>query len=790
MASHTSELIANLVDNVSKPARTVAQALKQAEAEMKAVGRAMSDAGGGSDRFIQSLAKLKLSATDIKTVAAAWKEYAAANNLAADASQWTSQQQGQVRAWRAQTISAMREVTAERRAAARSMQQIARQEQQQQERVFANRRRWFAGDTSRMAYMYGTGAVGFGTLRGVKETVKAGADLSQERFRLRMVSRSDLTEAPFAESLASEIATKYPSITQAEALRMYTELRANAGATAGGPISKEIARKNMLVAAQAKAASLALGFEFTAEDTQNLLKAMETSGRASDPQGFAKITDAYIRAKQVYGTAINTQAARDFVMNAKAANFSFSDQTFYRDMWVRMSEGSPQRLGNQAAQTLQTLGGGRMTKQTAQWLQEHGLLPAGSVSDQGGGWARAKTNITRADLLQTAPGQWATEILLPSLMGRDITPEAIEARKKLLRSQEKPGQHADEAFLEHMSVEGLVAASLMKMGARTTVSDNLIHWIANEILVKRGTAQMEAAAGPAEAAAGIGQNAAATWKEFTQSLVNLSSVAGSPGVELAAKGLHNLAESIASFQDVITKWEAANKDIAGPLSLAGMGAATGVGGYLTLRGLTAVTDKLGITSNASGTLKGGVSWLKNTLLGESALMGSSFAGAIAAGTEAGNKEAMADPELIRQLANSDRRKQENFTKYGWLGGSAYNFGESFGWTPTRLPGAVPPSPVGYGAMPTGAQDPAQMKEQIGLMEQAKEKADELHTSISQPAHPEIDLSGFNAALDAAQAKWNAFKASISSLGTSLGASLPNLGPVQRGNFSHGGIGHE
>ena len=91
---------------------------------------------------------------------------------------------------------------------------------------------------------------------------------------------------------------------------------------------------------------------------------------------------------------------------------------------------------------------------------------------------------------------------------------------------------------------------------------------------------------------------------------------------------------------------------------------------------------------------------------------------------------------------------------------------------------------------TGIKEGVTERAQIAMMEQAKEKADELHISISQPAHPEIDLSAFNAAIDAAQAKWNAFKASISSLGTSLGASLPNLGPVQRGNFSHGGIGHE
>jgi hypothetical protein len=218
------------------------------------------------------------------------------------------------------------------------------------------------------------------------KAVEAGASLEQMKFRVREVSGGDKTEAPFAEGLAADIAAKYPAITQAKALDTYLELRGNA-ANQNGTINQETARRNLMTVAQAQTAALAIGTEITPEDAQNLLKAVEGSGRAGDPTAVGKMFDAYVRAKQVFGSAIDSTKIRDYVQNAKGANFGIGEEQFFWQNLVRMTEGNASRLGNETAQTLQTLVGGHATKQTAQWLVKMGL--ATGFTPQGGALRRS-----------------------------------------------------------------------------------------------------------------------------------------------------------------------------------------------------------------------------------------------------------------------------------------------------------------------------------------------------------------------------------------------------------------
>jgi TP901 family phage tail tape measure protein len=110
--SHISTLTVRLKDDVSKPAMTVAEALKAAERRVKDVAKAMSNTGA-TDKFQKSLAGLKLSAKDISTVSDAWKAYARSANLAGDATKWTRAQAAGVKAWERQTIAALRGVMRE-----------------------------------------------------------------------------------------------------------------------------------------------------------------------------------------------------------------------------------------------------------------------------------------------------------------------------------------------------------------------------------------------------------------------------------------------------------------------------------------------------------------------------------------------------------------------------------------------------------------------------------------------------------------------------------------------------
>lgn len=382
---------------------------------------------------------------------------------------------------------------------------------------------------------------------GGAKALEAGASLEQLKFRVKSVSGGDAAEGPFAEALAAEIASKYPAISQAKALDTYLELRGNA-ANQNGSINQGTARRNLMTVSQAQTASLAIGQELTPEDAQNLLKAVEGSGRAGDPTAVGKMFDSYIRAKQVFGSAISSDKIRDYVQNAKGANFGIGEEQFFWQNIVRMTEGNSSRLGNETAQTLQTLVGGHATKQTARWLVGMGL--ATGFTPQGGGAATIH-GLSGSGTLQVNQLDWANQFLLPALEKKGVLSEAnIAGREALLR---KDNPNIDPRALRERAEQGLVSSAIARSGMRTTVTDNLAHAIANELLINRDVAQMKNASSSATLAANVTQNPVAALAELTASISNFGAVVSSPFMKGAAATLDSLARSISSFTGGIAK---------------------------------------------------------------------------------------------------------------------------------------------------------------------------------------------------------------------------------------------
>ena len=594
MANLTSTLTVSLLDQVSKPARSVAQALKDAEARVKEVSKAMASTGS-TDRFTAALSKLKASSKDIETVANAWKDYAKASNLAADSSKWTRRQANDVKAWERQQISALREVKREQQAFYRAQADAERQ---------ATARRNRPGVASRvMNHVAGPMAVvgaGAAGERGVQSIVREAADAEQLRFRIRELSRGNPSEAALADRLAAEIATKYPGITTGKALDNYIELRANS-VDSNGMVDPKVARRNAFAAARAQNAATALGFDMSSEDMQSLLKGVEGSGRAEDPKAVEKITDAYIRAKQVFGSAIAASMVRDYVANAKSANFSIGDDQFYLANMVRMSEGNSSRLGNEVNQTLSTLAGGSMKRASGDWLVGLGLADANDMVKTGGGNVKFKKGIKDSALLETDQGAWAAGTLKEAIERKGVISDAkVEARMKMLREQElkrNPNAQIDERFLRTRAEEGLISGYIAKGGFRTTVSDNLAHLISNERLIERDTKAMKNASG-LEAGDRLAENPVAAFKELTASLTNFATVLGSPAMKNVGSILDTVAGSIGSFSKTLGDWQKENPELAKIMS--GGAIAGGAGGSLALLygGIQGLTSGFGLKGSA------------------------------------------------------------------------------------------------------------------------------------------------------------------------------------------------
>jgi hypothetical protein len=589
MAERVSTLTLQLIDDISKPARSVEQAMADAEAKIKAAASAMGEDAGATDRLVGSLAKLEASKADIEAVSRAWKDYAASQNLARDAGDWTSAEATAVRGWETSTIASVRAVIRERDKETDRMRKAFSDQKEAMTKAAAEqkaiREKWFSGAATGVGGMVVAG----GLIRSTEDIIKAAADLTQERLNIKELSRKDASEPPFAEQLSADTAAKYPNLTQAEVLRIYTDLRNNA-VQRNGMVDKDKMKNLLSETAKAKTAALALGIDFTPQDAQNLLKSVEAAGMANDPNAVRKMFDAYLRLKQVSGNAIDTEKVLTSVQNAKSVNFTAGDEQFFWQNLVRATEGNAARLGNEEAQTLLSIAGGHVTKGTARWLEQMGLISGYTGT---GGPAAVISGLKGKDLLQVDQMAWANGPLLDALKAHGVLDEEkVQARMALVK---KESPDLDDRTLRERAEHGLIAGALQDAGWRATVADNLAHLIGNELLIQRDIAAGKNARG-SEAAQDIAQSPAGAWAEFTQSVANFAAVLGAPSMKPALAALDALAHEISSLVATLATFQAQHPAAAKATSIGAIGATAVGGGALGLAAFGGLAGGLGLKS--------------------------------------------------------------------------------------------------------------------------------------------------------------------------------------------------
>jgi TP901 family phage tail tape measure protein len=217
MSNLTSTLTVALIDDVSKPARTAAQAMEQAALKAREIARSL-DAVGATPRLTQAITKLGASKQTIESVANAWKDYARAEHLAADAGKWTAQQAAGVKAWERTTIGALRAVEAEQRKYQASLKSAAAAQQQSQMAARAN-------SVSMLKNAPGASMLGFAGLYGAKHVASSVAHTYREfdkerRYGKAVMGLTDDEQAPLIKQAIHGGATsKYNDIQWLEAQR-------------------------------------------------------------------------------------------------------------------------------------------------------------------------------------------------------------------------------------------------------------------------------------------------------------------------------------------------------------------------------------------------------------------------------------------------------------------------------------------------------------------------------------------------------------------------------------------
>jgi hypothetical protein len=258
---------------------------------------------------------------------------------------------------------------------------------------------------------------------------------------------------------------------------------------------------------------------------------------------------------------------------------------------------------------------------------------------------------------------------------------------------------------------------------RTTVTDNLAHAIANELLINRDVAQMKSASGSADLAARVGQNPAAAMAELTGSLSNFGAVLTSPIMGQAAKGLNALANEIASatkqFSDFSTKHPLEATAVSGT-AVAG---ATAGGLWLTGKLFGLVKGWLGLgggsggaaSSPATATAGGGLL----SRLGLGVLAGANLPGLINLATDDNRTPGAKanDAAIMAALAAGWKNMFSSDRPYGPQLPPDWSPHPSHAWTPSGVSlsgGADNAKLAAASSMPVNVQGQAELQQTLNI----------------------------------------------------------------------------
>ena len=570
MNSLTSTLSLVLKDDVSKPARTVAMALKDVEANTRLVAKEMAGTGLG-DKFVASLAKLKLSKADIESVANAWRDYAKSAGLAADSSQWTKAQIAEVSAWKSANLSAMRTVEAERKAFYRQTTAAAQAAEVQQAELRAATMRTAAVAAAQPGMMRQAGGAiggllpfaGPAILKVVADGLK-GASAIQAQEIANRVAAIPPAEAAGASRQAVALSAKYTNLDTQELLQLYREVRSVLPNPAEVP-------GMMDPAARAKAVMTAGGL-----DTSGLifaLKAAELVGAAKTPEKLTAFLDAFLKAQQVEGKTITPEGLYDFAQQLKAAapNLSPSFVNTLGPLLAQEMQGG--KAGTSVQQFEKQLQGGFQGNlhMAAKEFVALGLAKKGDFETTKTGDIKGMKRgheVVGANLANTDPDKWVYKVLVPAMKkaGFKTTEEMIKELPRLF-----PNTNA----------ANLVAKFIQQQD----------QWTAKEERIQAGAGL--------NAYEDQSQGAGVAFGALKTQVQDLVSVFDSPAMKGIGGGLSALASGIGAAKIEVDQLAQAFPGAARGLADVATAAGLAAGGFLTLKLFTGFTGGFGLKSSAA-----------------------------------------------------------------------------------------------------------------------------------------------------------------------------------------------
>jgi hypothetical protein len=444
MTNLTSSLTVRLVDDVSKPARTVSQALKDAETNAKAVAKAMSGTGA-TDRLQRSLSGLKASAKDIEQVAGAWKDYSKSAGLAANSANWTKAQINEVKAWEKQTITSLRDVRREQKA-------FYQQQNAAVEKAKANQASH--GVMSKHGAVGAALAAGAGytSAHSIFEAIKSTYEAGAERQHVRQTARNagigpkELGRIERSAIAANAVA---PGMSVSEIMELHKETRS--------AVTKPEEAFH-IIGDLAKAGSVLKSLGVDTASLSQIVKGGESLGLMNDPKRFKEYLSGQVKSMQVMGKTITPEQIYEAAKYSKSSGALLSDRFINTTLPSLIQELHGSSAGEALSSLTKSFRGGLQHQHLpVQKLKELGLLadPSQIRYNKVGGIMGYAGKLKNDDILASDPKKWFQETFKPAAVASGAKSLADQV---LLLSQVLPQRAAnlgrlfiqqEEAFEQH-----------------------------------------------------------------------------------------------------------------------------------------------------------------------------------------------------------------------------------------------------------------------------------------------------------------------------------------------------
>lgn len=263
-------------------------------------------------------------------------------------------------------------------------------------------------------------AASLGILSAARDTVVSGMNVDTERSQARQAGWTD-KEVETLEHRANRFAAQY-GLAPATAMNIIREARP----TFGGDLQQTLTSVPdffaVLTAMRQKAPQSSEADH--GRQLGMMIKAGEILGYSSEPAKLKEYADFMTKMTQVHGSALRGEEILNFAKSGKSAGSAASFEFLSSVLPTMLPELGGDRLGTALMTLRQALVGGKMKKRAAEAMEEYGLVdPSGVIATADDDVKGVRPEAVKGSkIAERDPLEWVRSVLLPAMDEKGVKP--------------------------------------------------------------------------------------------------------------------------------------------------------------------------------------------------------------------------------------------------------------------------------------------------------------------------------------------------------------------------------